>query len=123
MSSKIPEREQQYLIDSNGEFVTLDPIKTEYSRLTIAGYKVMDLTYNRNVFIEKKNLEELDPIEETAKLSYSKEDNFGIYYSYYYHIDLDMYLLITGNSTNRYFEEEDVVQNSDFMKVSHIFYI
>lgn len=122
MSSKIPEREPQYLIDSNGEFVTIDPIKTEYSRLTIAGYKVLDLTYNRNMFIEKKNLEELDPIAETAKLSYSKEDNFGVYYSYYYHITLDIYLLITGSSTNRYFEEEDVVQNSDFLRVSHIFY-
>ena len=89
---------EKFLFDEDGDFVAFNPIKNPYTALTANGYQVIDLSYNRNVYISKENLEDFDPIEETGQIGYSKKNKFKVFYKYWYHIDLDFYLTISSGA-------------------------
>ena len=79
---------EKFLFDEDGSFVAFNPIKDPYTALAASGYQVIDLTYNRNVYISKESLEDFDPIEETGQIGYSKKNKFKVFYKYWYNIDL-----------------------------------
>lgn len=119
---ELPKDEQKYLLDSSGDFLSVGPIRSHYSKLLVAGYDVLDLSYNKKVFISKENLDKFDPIEETGKLFFNQEKIFGILYAYWYNIDLDIYIVLSSTVINKYYQEEDVEVDSNFIKISNIFY-
>lgn len=120
MNIKYPS--EKFLFDDGGDFVAFNPIKDPYTALAASGYQVIDLTYNRNVYISKESLEDFDPIEETGQIGYSKKNKFKVFYKYWYNIDLDFYVTIASGA-GRYDEYDDEVDPSDEMhKISTIFY-
>lgn len=113
---------EKFLFDDEGGFVAFNPIKNPYTALTANDYQVIDLTYNRNVYISKESLEDFDPIEETGQIGYSKKNKFKVFYKYWYNIELDFYITIASGA-GRYDEYDDEVDPSDEMhKISTIFY-
>ena len=121
---ELPKHEQKYLLDSAGDFLSVDPIRSHYSKLLVAGYDVLDLSYNKKVFISKENLDKFDPVGETGKLFFSQQKMFDMLYSYWYSIEYDIYIVLNSKSLNRYYMEEDDEINADsnFLKISNIFY-
>ena len=119
---ELPKNEQKYLVDSAGDFLAIDIVRGHYKKLLMAGYNALDFNYNKKVFISKENLDKFDPVEETGKLFFNQEKIFGILYAYWYNIDLDIYIVLSSTVINKYYQEEDVEVDSNFIKISNIFY-
>ena len=120
--------DKEYLFDGSGDHVTFNPIVNAYSALTLDGYKNLDLNWNKQVSISKKNLEDFEPMEDTGLLTYSKASKFALVYQYWYHLELDFYLVLSkGDTETRYYrdindEEDEEDENSEYLKVANVFY-
>lgn len=124
---KIEYPDKSFLFDSSGDHVTFNPITNAYSALTLQGYKNLDLSWNKKISITKKTLAEFEPMEDTGLLNYSKTSKFGLVYQYWYHLELDFYLMIAkGDTEIRYYrdndEEDEEDEDSEYLKVANIFY-
>ena len=118
---------KEFLFDGSGDHVTFNPILNAYSALTLQGYKNLDLSWNKKISITKKTLAEFEPMEDTGLLNYSKTSKFGLVYQYWYHLELDFYLMIAkGDTEIRYYrdndEEDEEDEDSEYLKVANIFY-
>ena len=119
---------KEFLFDGSGDHVTFNPIVNAYSALTYQGYKITDLNWNKKVSINKKDLQnDFEPMEDTGILNYSKTSKFSLFYQYWYHIELDFYIILTKGSEGirdyyRDDDDEDDDETSEYLKVGHICY-
>lgn len=113
--------ETKYLMNEI-DSISLGKINNLYSALRNLGYHQLDTSYDKKAYISEENLyQDFDPIENTANILYNNKNNFSLYYVYWKHKFLDLYI---GVSKQEYDENvaEDLDINNNFYKVTVIHY-
>lgn len=121
---KIEFPKENYLFDSDGEFVSFQKIKSIYTTLANDGYVSTSFRYDDKVYVSKKELiSNFIPVVNSSTLTY-KNKSFETVYGYWYNKQDDFYLLIYGSGQGlSYFDEdEEIEEDQEKIRISNVLF-